>query len=132
MLVRRKRSLLHRTVSESPPAIGDSLRCTTNETSEVRTGAAKVSVKAVTNWWEYPLGDYEQFTRNMVSLLASTDATRGNIQVIKTTIADVDKEIQVMQLESESIEAFLAETPTEIGSECVRNQLLRAPTWRCG
>ena len=68
----------------------------------------------------------------MVSLLASTDATRGNIQVIKTTIADVDKEIQVMQLESESIEAFLAETPTEIGSECVRNQLLRVPTWRCG
>ena len=30
----------------------------------------------------------------MVSLLASTDATRGNIQVIKTTIADVDKEAQ--------------------------------------
>ena len=68
----------------------------------------------------------------MVSLLASTDATGGNIQVIKTTIADVDKEIQVMQLESESIVAFLAETPTEIGSECVRNQFLHVPTWRCG
>ena len=57
----------------------------------------------------------------MVSLLASTDATRGNIQVIKSAIADVDKEIQVMQPESESIVAFLAGTPTVIGSECVSN-----------